>query len=175
MTRRFLTTCLAMACIAIAARTAERVAAKNAHFEQLKTLAGTWVSVGEDGKPTDTVVSVFKVTAGGSAVQETLFPGSNHEMISLYHLDGPDLLMTHYCAAGNQPRMKLDPTSPANRYNFKFAGGTNLNPEKDMHMHEGSITVVDNDHLEWQWVGYKDGKPSGDHKVAIKLVRKATK
>lgn len=173
MVRRFLTALVAVVCLAVAGRTADPVAAKHARFEQLKGLAGTWVSAGPDGKPTDTVVSVFKVTAGGSAVQETLFPGSNHEMVSLYHLDGADVLMTHYCAAGNQPRMKLDPASPPNRFNFQFAGGTNLNPAKDMHMHEGTIVVVDADHLEWSWQGYKDGKPAAEHKVAMKLVRKS--
>lgn len=172
MVRRFLMTWVALACVAGVGRTADPVAAKNARFEQLKALAGTWVSVGADGKPTDTVVSVFKLTAGGSAVQETIFPGSNHEMVSLYHLDGADLLMTHYCAAGNQPRMKFDPASPSNRFDFKFAGGTNLNPTKDMHMHEGTIVIVDADHLEWSWQGYVDGKPADGHKVAMKLVRK---
>ena len=59
MVRRFLTACLAMACVALAGRATDPVAATNARFEQLKTLVGTWVSVGADGKPTDTVVSVF--------------------------------------------------------------------------------------------------------------------
>ena len=65
------------------------------------------------------IVSVIKVTAGGSAVHETLFPGSAHEMVSVYHLDGADLVMTHFCALGNQPRMKADPKSPANQINEK--------------------------------------------------------
>ena len=43
----------------------------------MKKLVGTWLAVGEDGKPTDEVVSVIKVTAGGTAVHETLFPGSH--------------------------------------------------------------------------------------------------
>ena len=95
-------------------------------LERLKTLVGTWVAADDDGKPTDKVVSVIKVTAAGSAVQETLFPGQPQEMVSIYHRDGADLLMTHYCALGNQPRMKADPASPPNRIRFKFAGGTNL-------------------------------------------------
>ena len=28
---------------------------------------------------------------------------------AVYHMDGPDLVMTHYCAAGNQPTMKFKP------------------------------------------------------------------
>ena len=77
-------------------------------LERLKALAGTWVAADKDGKPTDQVVSVIKVTAAGSAVQETLFPGQPHEMVSIYHLDKGDLVMTHYCALGNQPRMKAE-------------------------------------------------------------------
>ncbi|HET6425971.1 MAG TPA: hypothetical protein VFG20_19935, partial [Planctomycetaceae bacterium] len=56
----------------------------NAGIEKLKTLVGTWVKADDSGKPTEEVVSVIKLTAGGSAIQETLFPGQPHEMISMY-------------------------------------------------------------------------------------------
>ena len=140
-------------------------------LERLKALAGTWVAADKDGKPTDQVVSVIKVTAAGSAVQETLFPGQPHEMVSIYHLDKGDLVMTHYCALGNQPRMKADPQSPANQIRFQFAGGTNLDPAKDTHMHEATITFEDEDHLEWSGVAWDGGKPCDVCKT-MKLVRK---
>jgi hypothetical protein len=146
--------------------------AKHSGLERLKKLAGEWVATDPQGKPTSQVVSVFKITAGGSAVHETIFPGTPHEMVTLYHLDGQDLVLTHYCAAGNQPHMKADPKSSPKQLRFQFAGGSNLNADKDMHMHEGSITWIDDDHIEWSWVGYKDGKPASDHKVALKLARK---
>src|SRR5437868_11062744 len=81
----------------------------NSGLETMKKLAGTWLAADKDGQPTDQVVSIIKVTAGGSAVHETLFPGQPHEMVSSYTVDGPDLVMTHYCVLGNQPRMKADP------------------------------------------------------------------
>src|SRR5262249_2697880 len=56
------------------------------------------------------------------------------EMISVYTADGPDLILTHYCVLGNQPRMKADPDSPPNQIVFRFAGGSNLEPAKDKHM-----------------------------------------
>jgi hypothetical protein len=146
--------------------------AKNASLERLKKLEGTWVAAGKDGKPTDTVVSVFKVVGAGSAVQESIFPGTGHEMVSMYHLDGKDVVMTHYCAAQNQPRMKLDPKSTKDEFLFKFVGGTNIDPAKDMHMHEGSIKFIDDDKIEWSWQGYEDGKPTDGHKVAVTLLRK---
>src|SRR5207302_4607908 len=83
----------------------------NAALEKMKKLAGTWFLADKDGKATDQVASVIKVTAGGSVVHETLFPGQPQEMVSVYKVDGPDLIMTHYCVLGNQPRMKADPKS----------------------------------------------------------------
>jgi hypothetical protein len=141
-------------------------------LERLKKLAGTWVAAGKDGKPTDQVVSVVRVTAGGSAVHETLFPGQPHEMVSVYHRDGADLVMTHYCMLGNQPRMKADPNSPPNQIRFQFAGGSNLDPAKDKHMHEGTITFVDDDHIEWSGVCWEGGKPAAGPACHMKLVRK---
>ena len=140
-------------------------------LERLKKLAGTWVEADKDGKPTDKIVSVVKVTAGGSAVHETLFPGQPHEMVSVYHLDGQDVVMTHFCVLGNQPRMKADPKSPAGKIHFEFAGGTNLDVTKDKHMHEGTITFVDDDHVEWSGVAWENGKPTQGCGT-MKLVRK---
>jgi hypothetical protein len=144
----------------------------NPAFEQLKKLAGTWVMADKDGKPTDQVVSVVKVTAGGSAVQETLFPGQQMEMLSVYHMDGPDLVMTHYCMLGNQPKMKADPKSPKDQIKWQFAGGTNFDPAKDMHMHEGTVTIIDDDHIECAGCAWVNGKPAEDHCITMTLVRK---
>lgn len=146
--------------------------AKNPLFEKLKSLAGEWVEVGADGKPTDKTVSVYKVTAGGSAIHETIFPGSDHEMVTVYHLDGKDVVLTHYCVLGNQPRLKLDPKSTEKLLKFTFVGGTNLDPAKDMHMHEGLLRIVSADAIESEWQGYADGKPAAEHKMTMKLARK---
>ncbi|MGH7152138.1 MAG: hypothetical protein ACREIU_15640, partial [Planctomycetota bacterium] len=71
---------------------------KGAPLERIKALAGEWVQVGEDGKPTTEVISSYRVTAAGSAVVETLFPGSDDEMVTVYHMDGESLMLTHYCS-----------------------------------------------------------------------------
>ncbi len=144
----------------------------HAGFERLKALAGTWVEADKDGKPTDKVVSVVRVTAGGSAVHETLFPGQPMEMVSVYHLDKGELVMTHYCVLGNQPRMKADPKSPANQIRWTFAGGTNLDPTKDAHMHAATVTFTDDDHIEISGEAWEGGKPSPNHCGCMKLVRK---
>jgi hypothetical protein len=144
----------------------------NATLEKMKRLAGTWLLADKDGKPTDQVASIIKVTAGGSAVHETLFPGQPHEMVSVYTVDGPDLIMTHYCVLGNQPRMKADPKSPTNQIVFRFAGGTNLDPKKDKHMHEATLTIIDGDHVEVNGIGWENGAPCNDMCCGLKLVRK---
>ena len=175
MAQRFLVGGLVLLAFTAGARSDDKTvkapAAPHPGLERMKKLAGTWVEADKDGKPTDKVVSVIRVTAAGSAVHETLFPGSPHEMVSLYHRDGADLVMTHYCALGNQPRMKADPKSPPNQICFKFAGGSNLNPAKDKHMHEGTITFVDEDHIEWTGVAWEGGKPC-ESCTTMKLVRK---
>ena len=146
-------------------------ASKHPRFEQLKQLAGTWVEADAQGQPTEKVVSVIQVTAGGSAVKETLFPGEEMEMISMYHLDGNDLVMTHYCMLGNQPRMKADPQSPANQIRWQFAGGSNLDPSKDMHMHSSTLTFVDANHIQIEGEAWDGGKPCAEHCGQMKLVR----
>jgi hypothetical protein len=176
MMRRFLLGGLVMVAVAAGARGEEKAkpaaAATHPGLERLKKLAGTWVEADKDGKPTDKVVSVWKVTAGGSAVHETTFPGGPMEMVSVYHADGADLVMTHYCMLGNQPRMKADPKSASNQIKWLFAGGTNLDPAKDTHMHEATLTFVDDDHIEMAGVAWANGKPAPDHCGTMKLVRK---
>src|SRR5262245_32281969 len=96
--------------LTVSATAAEKAASVNAQrFAALKGLVGDWVVLGKDGKPTDAIVSSFRVTAGGNTVQETLFPGTDKEMVTMYHLDGEDLVLTHYCMLGNQPRLRAEP------------------------------------------------------------------
>jgi hypothetical protein len=48
-------------------------------------------------------------------------------MVTVYHQDGQDLRMTHYCSAKNQPRMKASSVSPdGNVVSFEFVDATNL-------------------------------------------------
>src|SRR5437588_7589647 len=125
-------------------------ASKHAAFEQFKGLAGDWVSKekAEGGMP---VHVRYRVTSGGSAVVETIFPGSEHEMVTVIHRDGPDLLLTHYCMLGNQPHMKSSGNGAGNKVEFKFVKATNLKSDKDMHMHDVTFTFVDKETLRTEW------------------------
>jgi hypothetical protein len=178
MLRRFLAYGLLAAAILSTANADEKhnhplpSAPKNPQLDKMKSLVGTWVMADKDGKATDQVVSEIRATAGGSAVVETLFPGQPMEMVSMYTVDGPDLVMTHYCVLGNQPRMKADPKSPTNQIRFEFAGGSNLDPAKDKHMHAATLTIVDADHIEIEGTGWENGMPAKEMCAGMKLVRK---
>lgn len=79
----------------------EHTPAKNSPlFDKLAALAGTWTTTHE-GKTLTAIQS--RVSSNGSVIIETMFPGSPHEMTNVYHQDGEEVVVTHYCAIGNQP------------------------------------------------------------------------
>ena len=132
---------LALALVTTSALAAESSTTPAAAFAAIKKLQGDWRGPAM-AKGMPPAHSVFRVTAGGSAVQEMIFPGSKMEMVSYYHMDKGNLLMTHYCMLGNQPRMKLNARkSTARELVFDFDGGTNLNPRTDVHMHSLRMTL----------------------------------
>ncbi|PJA98603.1 MAG: hypothetical protein CO128_06395 [Ignavibacteriales bacterium CG_4_9_14_3_um_filter_30_11] len=90
---------------------------------------------------------------------ETLSSDKEDAMITMYHLNGNDLMMTHYCSVGNHPRMKANKTpDDINELNFKFIDATNLNNNNDGHMINLRMKFVDVDHLKMDWTFSKDGK-----------------
>lgn len=133
-------------------------------FATIKKFAGEWRGpAAMKGMPASH--SIYRITAAGSAVEETIFPGSKMEMISMYHMDKGDLLMTHYCAIGNQPRMKFNPsTSTPTELVFDFDGGTNFNKRRDMHMHSAKYVITPGksgpQKLTMSGTSWKDGKPT---------------
>jgi hypothetical protein len=68
--------------------------------------------------------------------------------------------------------MKADPKSPAGQIVFQFDGGSGLDPKKDKHMHEAILTIVDDDHIEVNGVGWENGGPAKEMCCGMKLVRK---
>lgn len=132
----------------------ESVSARDA-FAQLKSLAGLWSGEGEHQH-------TINLSAAGTVVMETMAPGTDHEMINMYFLDGERLLLTHYCAGGNQPQMELQSQSTRHELHFDYVGGTNLDPAVDSHIHSAKIVLVDPHTIESHWNGYQDGKPHHD-------------
>jgi hypothetical protein len=124
-------------------------------FDQLKSLAGTWEGKNSMGEPLQ--VS-FKVTSNGSAVMSEIV-GHGENMISMIHLDGPNrLLLTHYCAAGNQPRMQAKTSADGKTINFDFLDATNLATADAGHMRSVVIAVVDPNHHTEEWTFTDHGK-----------------
>jgi hypothetical protein len=140
------------------------------NLDTIKKLVGDWVELDEAGSPTDNVVSSYRVTAGGSAVLDIEFGGTDHEMLTVYYQDGDELVLTHYCVLGNQPHMRAEPGTGPDKLVFNCEGGTNLSCALDKHMHRGEITLLDEDHLTSKWYLYE----KGDHvyTAEFKLVRR---
>ena len=139
---------------------------------RFQALAGDWVAA-EDGdmvKKGD-LVARYHLTGSGSAVVEELFPGTPHEMTTVFHADGGDLVLTHYCMSGNQPRMRAK-AATGSRVDFAFDGGTNIDPKRDRHMHQASFEFVSDGEIRSTWTEYDGGKPGMT--VKMHLVRKAS-
>jgi hypothetical protein len=164
------TMCLAVLAALAAGGPAARAAGPAAPLERFKALAGDWVSAADGPffKKGD-LVARYAVTASGTAVVETVFPGSAHEMVTVYHADGADLVLTHFCMEGNQPRMRAKaPSGP--RVEFAYDGGFNIDPKRDRHMHAATFEFVGPDQVRSHWTELAAGKT--DFVADMDLVRK---
>ena len=126
-------------------------------FERMKELAGVWEGTSNMPKEGEKVRVEYRLSSGGSSIVETLFPGTPHEMVSVYFDNKGQLTMTHYCALRNQPMMKLQ-KADAKNLNFMFTGGTNIDPKKDAYMRSLTITFVDKNHIIEKWTSFEAGK-----------------
>ena len=134
--------------------------AVNPAFEKLKTLVGSWSGTMHEAGGKDRPATVrFKLVSDGSALASWLGEDTPHEMVTMIHPDGADLVATHYCSAHNQPRMVLVPggTDP-NRFVFQFRDGTNIGPG-DAHMQQVAF-IFDGtpDHHVEEWTFLENGK-----------------
>lgn len=122
-------------------------------FDLLKGMEGNWAGKNQQGQA---VQISFRMTAGGSALLSEIRGHGPENMITMFHMDGDRLLMTHYCGAGNQPRMKVV-TADAKSVSFEFMDGTNIGPG-DGHMQHVTFTRPDADHHVEEWVFLDHGK-----------------
>ena len=142
-----------------------------AAFERFRAMEGTWE--GRSTKGWRESVS-FKTIAGGSAVVETSFDAHpNETMLTVFHLDGEDLTLTHYCVAKNQPRLRATEISADGRtVSFTFAGGGNLADRNRGHMDSAVFRFEDADHISSRWTWFQDG--SEKWLEEIRLERRTT-
>ncbi len=168
--KRF-TTIAVVAAIALAALTTAPADAQmepyrgSAEFERLKALIGVWegeMPMAEEGEPADKkpmqkMRVEYRLTAGGSVIQEITNAGSPMEMISMYHDRDGRLSMTHYCMLGNQPRMDLVDSKPG-QIQLAFSEHNELDPDQGMHMHSLGLSIVDRDNMVQHWTMKNNGE-----------------
>ncbi len=120
-----------------------------AAFTRLKTLVGEWEADTKMGKARLS----YELIAADTALVEREDIGKMHTMLTVYHLDGGRLLLTHYCMAGNQPRMEARSFNPETGE----LDATNL-PAGAGHMHNATLHLVDKDHFSSSWEFYENGR-----------------
>ena len=121
-----------------------------AGFATLKGLTGQWEGKVEGQTQTIT----WKLVSAGSVMMEE----SPHEsMVTMYHMDDNRLLMTHYCAAQNQPRMAAEVSADGKTIAFNFVDGTNLSKTSG-HMKSMVLTLQDQNHITEKWTFVQEGK-----------------
>lgn len=130
--------------------------ASHAGFEKIKSLAGEWNGVKSDGEK---VRLTYEVMSNGSAVVETLKPVNEPNMVTIYHLDGDRLMMTHYCSAGNQPRMVAEISgSEVSQIDFNLQDITNLESSSAGHMKNLALKFEDSGKLTQVWTFSMEGE-----------------
>jgi hypothetical protein len=133
---------------------------QNAGFAKLQSLVGNWEGTAlHDGQPMPTTTSSFRLVSDGSVIMSELAAGTPHEMITMFNMDGKNLLATHYCAYHNQPRLQAAPGQDPNVIEFTFKDATNLASPSDPHMTRVKFTLVDPNHHVEEWTATENGKP----------------
>jgi hypothetical protein len=124
-------------------------------FDQLKTLAGSWEGMLKTYPPTPEADGkhaqvTLRVTSMGNAIMhEMKMEGRQDDPITMLYMDNDRLTLTHYCDAGNRPRMVAKASPDGKTVEFDFvdvAGGTQYG-----HMHHAVFTVIDANHHTEDW------------------------
>jgi hypothetical protein len=133
-------------------------------FEELKALDGTWEGKSLNGQPLEVA---YRVTSNGSAIMSEI--KGKEDMISMFNLDGDRVLLTHYCAVGNQPRMVASASPDGKTFTFDFVDATNLPTPDAAHMIRMVLAMPDANHHTEEWTFSDHGK---EHKEVFDLRRK---
>jgi hypothetical protein len=145
-----------------------------AAFARLGPLVGDWAgsfewSGGRTGS--GTVNATYYATGNGSAIVENLIMGGVPAMTSVYHLDGADLRLTHFCAAQNQPRLKASRIDSAHGIlDFSFVDATNLSAPDAPHVYGLEMRLLDADHITLTFL-FEGGAKQSKERIDLKRVR----
>lgn len=139
-------------------------------FEEIKKLVGDWKGTYEwtgarsGGGSLDVA---YSLTGNGSALVEDLVQEGVRTMTSLYHLDGPDLRLTHYCGAQNQPRLKADRVDVARgEIDFAFVDATNLRSPDAPHVYGLELRLLDPSHLRLTFL-FRSGDAKSRERIEL--------
>ena len=146
-----------------------------AAFVPFQQLTGTWrgTATHSNGMAHETDV-IYRLTSGGSAVAETIFVDTEHEMVTMYFAEGDTLKLTHYCALANQPTMSGEYDAANGVATFTYTDGTNIPDPAAPHMHQVTFKFIDDDHIQTKWILYTDGAPAGDVVIDLERVKPET-
>ncbi len=125
-------------------------------WDKLKTLVGEWKGTYADG--TGEVHLSYELASNGTTLIETMDSGHDANMVTAYHRDGSRIMATHYCSAGNQPRMTATDLSPDGRtLTFRFLDATNVRPDSEVM--QGLVVTFDGpDRFTQSWTSRAGGK-----------------
>ncbi len=124
-------------------------------FDRLKTLAGSWAgqlktSPNVPGMEGKFVQFSLRVTSKGNALMhEMSVSGLPDHPVTMFYVDENRLMLTHYCDAGNRPRMtgKISPDGKTLEFDFLDLSGGN----QKGHMHHAVFTFIDENHHTEDW------------------------
>lgn len=150
-----LLTTLTLLCLAAQAADVKPNVDATAAWAKLRSLVGEWEGKGDMGK----VYLSYELIAGGTALVERERTDKTPEMLTVYHLDGKRLVLTHYCMAGNQPRMEARSFNPGTGdLAFDFLDATNMPNPNAGHMRTVSMKLIDDKRLSSEWRFYEKGQ-----------------
>jgi len=134
-------------------------------FDQLKALSASWEGVVKTNPPTPEadgkhVQVTLRVTSMGNALlHEMKIEGRPDDPITMLYMDNDRLTLTHYCDAGNRPRMVARTSPDGKTVDFDFldvAGNLQYG-----HMQHAMFTIIDANHHTEDWTFMApDGKTS---------------
>ena len=94
-------------------------------------------------------------------IEDHYYSGSDPVMSSVFHLDGDDLRMTHFCAGNNQPRLKADTIDSEERsVFFSMVDITNLASPDAGHVNSVKVEFPSDDELIVEFGYTRAGKKS---------------
>jgi hypothetical protein len=139
-------------------------------FEHMKSLVGTWTGTVDMGNGPVEMTATYTLIAGGSVLEERVFPGTPHEMCTMYYDRDGKLAATHYCVLGNRPQFVVK-SSDANSITFDFDKACGIDVKKESHMHSVKIVFNDANTITTSCTSYKDGKVVPPHETILKRVK----